>query len=288
MFVYGLFVRTKVVLAALIVGLLVVLLACGGSPTAATGTNPTLAPAETATNASPASDTPAATAPAQSALPTATPEATLVQATAPSPTAPPGTTAPPSGGNAALDIILDAMRAQMTAKTFRSVNISTASDGKVTTITTEYVAPDRIHMVTQMSNGATSEQIAVKGKGTWQLVKGKWTKSAFDLSTIAFEFLDPKNLDEMRKGIDIGQIQLVGADLLDGKPMLVYQYNLDINSTETGGSVIKGTSKIWIGATDSRAYKIEGDTDSLINKGKKVHSLITYEYDVPITIEVPA
>jgi hypothetical protein len=103
----------------------------------------------------------------------------------------------------------------------------------------------------------------------------------------AFAFLDPKNIDQMRTSINLGQIQLVGADLLDGKPMLVYQYTLDVKSAVSGSPDVKGTFKIWIGATDSRAYKIEGDTDSLVSAGSKVHMSITFEYDIPITIEPP-
>jgi hypothetical protein len=279
MFLYIPVAKTKVVLTMLIAGLLVALLACSGGSNATIAPNPTLAPAENPTSAPLSFDTPAATAAAaQSPAASDTPQATSI----------PATNAPPSGGNGALDVILNAQRAQMTAKSFRSHSVTTTGDGKTTTIITEYVAPDRLRLTTQASDGGTNDMIIIKGQGTWQLVNGKWTKSGFDLSTTAFLFLDPKNLEQLKQGIDIGQIQLVGADLLDGKPMFVYQYNIDLKSAGAGGTDLKGTYKIWIGATDSRAYKLEGDTDSIVSKGSKVHTLITFEYDVPLTIEPPA
>lgn len=250
-----------------------------GTPTT-NQTAPTAVVAATqATNAQSAT-APAATL-ATSAQPTAT---TAAPTEAPAATA---TNAPPASGSDAFNLIASALQAQLSSKSFRSTSVSTSGNGTSTTVI-EYVAPDRIHLIRTNSGAATpSETIAIKGKGSWQKTGGKWEKSPVDLSDIVFAFLDPKNLDQLKSTIDLGTVQFVGAELLGTTPTFVYQYDQDIKGAGAGGADLKGTYKVWVGATDHRVYKVEGDSDSATKAGAKIHTLVTYEYDLNIQIDQP-
>ncbi len=265
--------------------------ACSGSAATTNQTSPTLAPVgSTQETAVPA------TTQATNAQPTTAPAATQVTSAQPTQTSvvpaatvqAPTTTsnnAPPASGSSALDLIISAMQAQASAKTFRSTIVTTTDTGATSTTVTEYVAPDRVHMLRTSSAGPGSETITIKGQGTWQKINGKWTKSPVDLSAAAFAFLDPKLIDQMKASLNIGTIQLIGPELLGTTPTFVYQYNMDIKATDT--VEIKGAYKVWIGVTDHRVYKEEGDTESLTKPGAKTHTLIIYEYDINIQIQPP-
>ena len=155
-----------------------------------------------------------------------------------------------------------------------------SSDGKQTTITIEYVKPDRVRVI-QPDGG---EVIAIKGKGAWQKTGDKWQPMGTQAADMFFTFLEPAAIEEMLKLIQVDSVQLVGPELLDGKPVFVYTYKTKIQSA---GQPIEGSNKIWVGAVDGRAYRVETTSESLVNKGKQDHTLATYEYDVPLTIEAP-
>lgn len=107
------------------------------------------------------------------------------------------------------------------------------------------------------------------------------------MSAAVFAFLDPKTIDQLKTSLDIGTLQLIGPDLLGTTPTFVYQYNMDIKGVGGDGGDLKGSYKVWIGVTDHRVYKEEGDTDSLTKPGAKIHSTNTYEYDINIQIQAP-
>ena len=208
------------------------------------------------------------------------------QATA---TSAPATVAPttaasnaPASGTGALDLIASAMRAQASSKSFRSTVVTTPDGGKSTTTIIEYVAPDRIHMVRP-----TGETIVIKGQGTWEKVGGKWMKSPVDMSSTVFAFLDPSSIEQLKSSVSLGTVQLVGPALLGTTPTIVYKYDETLKGMAMDGSDLHGSYQIWVGATDQRVYKLEGDSDSPIKPGAKMHSLNTYEYDINIQIQPP-
>jgi hypothetical protein len=298
-------------------GLVLAVVGCGGAsgPTANQGA-PTSAPATNSQPTSaPSSNQPLTTA----AIPTTIVEATAVpteaagateaptqetapteaateqptQATAPTEAPTTGaapTTAPtanaPTGGSAAADIITDAQRAALSAKSYRSTTVTTTADGKTGTSVAEFVAPDRIHEVINTGGRVVTEIIVIRGQGMWQKQNGKWMKLPAQAGETFFRLFDPKFYEEVRKGINIGTVQLVGADVLNGKPTLVYSYTTELDAG-SNTTALKGSYKIWIGALDHRAYKIEGNSESLLVKGGKNHIVSTFEYDIPITIEPP-
>jgi hypothetical protein len=257
--------------------------ACSGGAATTNQTSPTSVPLPTqVTNAQ------SATIPAPTQVTSAQP--TQTSAAQPTTVPPPTATsnnAPPASGSGALDLIANAMQAQASAKSFRSTSVTTTETGATSTTVLEYVAPDRVHMLRSGSAGPGSETITIKGQGTWQKIKGTWTKSPVDLSAAAFAFLDPKLIDQVKSSVNIGTLQLIGPDLLGTTPTFVYQYNMDIKGVTADGGDLKGSYKVWIGVTDHRVYKEEGDTDSLTKPGAKTHTLITYEYDINIQIQPP-
>jgi hypothetical protein len=276
---------------SLVVGVLMLsVAACSGGAQTTNQNAPTSAPAS---NAQPttaptqaANAQPTATTVIQSAQPTTAPP-TQAATSQPATEAPTATNAPPASGANALDLIANAMRAQASAKSFRSTILTTDSDGTTSTTVIEYVAPDRVHFTRTSSSGQGSETIAIKGQGTWEKRNGKWIKSPVDLSAAAFAFLDPKVIDQLKSSVNIGSLHLVGPELLGTTPTLVYQYDESIKGAGANGGDLNGTYKIWIGLTDQRAYKIEGDSDSAVKAGAKTHTLVTYEYDINIQIQPP-
>ncbi len=275
--------RKQTILSMILSGyLLAALAACGatggGSPTAAAGpTSPVVAPLP-----APPTSTPAVTAPISAPSPTAAPtQAPTVAPTQPAPTAMP-TQAPVTAGNP-LDVIMNAQLAQLKVKAFRARTTITDANGTAITNTVEYVPPDRAHLI--QSNGM--ETIVIKGVGTYVKRGGTWALSPIDLSSSLFAQFDPKALEDLRNQIISQQVTLVGPDLLNGKPMLVYQYNTLVKGIGPGGSDIKGTSKLWVGATDGLPYRQEMVQDSVTTQGGKTNTVSTYEYDPSITIEKP-
>jgi hypothetical protein len=269
--------------------LLLSLAACSGGAQTTNQTSSTSAPASTAASTQATNAQPSATAVVQSAQPTSAQPTQAPPTEAPTAAATAAATknAPPASGANALDLIANAMQAQLSAKSFRSTIVT--SEGGQTTATTviEYVAPDRVHLTRTLPGAQGSETIVIKGQGTWEKTNGKWIKSPVDLSAVAFAFLDPKVIDQLKSSVNVGTLQLVGPDLIGTTPTFVYQYDESVKGIGAGGGDLNGTYKVWVGATDHRVYKLEGDSDSPAKAGAKIHTLATYEYDINIQIQPP-
>ncbi len=181
------------------------------------------------------------------------------------------------------DVILNSQRALLNVKAYRTRMTSTLASGRSSTTLIEFIQPDRVHMTL----GSGVEYIAIKSQGTWQKVNGVWSKSASDMGDTIFAFRDPKVIEELEKSIVVEQAKFIGPDLLDGKPMFVYQYGTALKGAGAGGSDLTGTYKLWVGVTDSLPYKLEGESDSVLTKGEKTKILTIYEYDPNIKIEKP-
>jgi hypothetical protein len=163
-----------------------------------------------------------------------------------------------------LDGLTKAARAMMETKSFRA-KMEGDYQGKSLVTNFEFVGPDRYHITI--------------GSGAWMKMGGKWAKLPMNLSGQVKSFRDPKFIEELSRD---AEVKFIGPDLLDGRPMLVYQYTLK-NSAGTAGTT---TSKMWVGPLDGlpRKSEIEGDV-----KGGKSRMVITwYDYNSDISIEPPA
>lgn len=139
--------------------------ACSSAPT--TGqTSPTLAPVgstqgTTAPAATEVTNAQATTAPEATQLTNTSPtQTTAAQATVVSSPTATSNNAPPASGSGALDLIENAMRAQASAKSFRSTIVTTNETGATSTTVLEYVAPDRVHMLRTNTAQAASRSLS--------------------------------------------------------------------------------------------------------------------------------
>lgn len=180
------------------------------------------------------------------------------------------------------DAMTKAMRAQLTAKSFRARIESTAGDGTSSNSVVEYAAPDRYHMTTEAKTGGQNvklEYLVVGGATYIKGPDGRWVRTPIDAGALIKGFRDPKMLDELKK---TANVKFVGRETLDGEPMLVYEYT----QTNPLGLKMKATSKTWLSATDGlpRKTETEGELD-----GKKTKTVVTLtDYNSDIKIEPPA
>jgi outer membrane lipoprotein-sorting protein len=184
----------------------------------------------------------------------------------------PGSATPAGTEANLLDTMTEAMKAQFAAKSFRA-RMESLSEGKNITATVEYVAPDRIHMISNVS------EMIVVGSNTYvKPVNGSWQKFPMDVNQIISSFRNPKMIEDLRNGTDA---RLVGTDTVDGVAVNVYQYTMKNPTGITGTSV----SKVWIATSDNLPRKME--TESEFNgKTSKTH-VTYYDYGADIKIEPP-
>jgi hypothetical protein len=182
-----------------------------------------------------------------------------------------------------VEVMTKAVRAQLDAKSYRARVTSTPANGASTNMLIEYSAPDRYRMTVEGPGGESGkgykmEYVIVGGATYIKMPNSGWVKSPIDASEMIKSFRDPKMIDELTKTVDM---KLVGADTLDGAPMLVYQYT----QNNPMGMKLKSTSKTWLSIADGLPRKTE--TDGEFN-GTKTKMLMTMsDYNADIKIEAP-
>lgn len=188
-----------------------------------------------------------------------------------------------SASDKPLDAMTKAIRAQLDAKSYRANVTSTVSDGTTNSMVIEYVAPDRYRMTSEAKPGGgksfTMEYVIVGGATYIKTPDGVWGKSPIDAGDMIKAFRDPKMLDELAKTADV---KYVGAETLDGEPVLVYQYT----QNNPMGVNLKSTSKTWLAVADGLPRKTESEGEF---NGQKTKTLVTISgYNSDIKIEAPA
>ena len=178
---------------------------------------------------------------------------------------------PLSSGMSPSDALAQAMRTQLSAKSYR-VRISSSPSPVQGETLVEYVAPDRIRM-----SNPLSEMVAVGNVTYTRQGDGPWQEAPINAGEIARTFRDPKLIDQLTTNYDI---RFVGQDTLDGAPMLVYEYT----PKGTAPSPKGGKTKVWINADDSLPRKVE--TQGVTNP--TVTTIIYSDYNSDIKIELPA
>ncbi|HEX8635764.1 MAG TPA: hypothetical protein VF703_16565 [Pyrinomonadaceae bacterium] len=182
-----------------------------------------------------------------------------------------------------LDVMTKAMRAQFDARSYRARVTSSTADGATNKILIEYAAPDRYRMTGEGQAGGAGkafkmEYVIVGGATYIKTPDGRWVKTPVDGGEMIKAFRDPKMLDELAKTADV---KFVGADTLDGAPMLVYQYT----QNNPMGMKLKSTAKTWLSVADGLPRQTE--TEGEFN-GRKSKTLITmFDYNADIKIDAP-
>jgi outer membrane lipoprotein-sorting protein len=182
-----------------------------------------------------------------------------------------------------LDVMTKAMRAQLDAKSYRANVTSSMSDGTTSSMLIEYAAPDRYRMTTEAKPGGGKsyqmEYVIVGGATYLKAPNGGWVRSPIDAGGMIKAFRDPKMLDELTKTADV---KYVGAETLDGEPVLVYQYT----QNNPMGMNLKSTSKTWLSVADGLPRKTESEGEF---NGQKTKTLVKMsDYNSDIKIEAPS
>jgi hypothetical protein len=105
-----------------------------------------------------------------------------------------------------------------------------------------------------------------------QNAKAQWRKlpsNSPEATGVTAALLAPK--ESLTSAIAAHNASLVGPDILDGKPMLVYQYTLN-----------GAPAKLWVGATDGLPYRNEG-----ISKTGAKTTLTISDYNAQIVLTPP-
>ncbi len=217
------------------------------------------APTPNANSNAPSNSANAPVVAAPTIAPTVAPTATTEPTPSPAPT-----TANPQ------ELLSKALSALNNVKTLR-LTVSGTTSGKSGTAVFDYVAPGSFH-VTQPDG---SEDIVIKDKGAYEKKGAKWSKIAIPITTLntIITSINPVAIiDKERLKLDQKTTPQLGADVINGRPMVTYQYN---NPQGHQGYV-----KFWYGVTDGLMYKFDGSDQT----GKATG---TIEYNVPITIAAP-
>jgi hypothetical protein len=263
----------RLLLVLLVVGALSACTQAAPAPSQ-TATEP---PATTAGATAEPTQAPEATA---TAAPTAAPAATETTAptTTPAPSPTPDLAANAPTGQAALDLLVQASKAQLAQAAFRATITGKDANGKDTALVIEYVKPDGFHLVT-----SEQEFIIVKDGTFMKAPNGKWQKSPVNVQGLISEVLNEQSIERLVKDLNYQDVKLVGADIIAGKPVWVYQYK---STSDIGGAKVATDTKTWIGIADKLPYRMESESDS--GSGAKSSMVGTYEYDESIKIVAPS
>ena len=173
------------------------------------------------------------------------------------------------------------MKWQENPKSYREHTMSSTSKGARKETTTEFIAPDRAHIINTQIEGQphVTEETFVIGNQVFQKSSdGQWTKTSAEKGDTP-PSIEKKMIDEIMKSTDV---KFVGMDPLDGVPMKLYQFT----TMNPRGFQLTVTGKAWISNTDGILRKIETEGDSA---GLKVKTTDVFsDYNSNIKIEAPA
>ncbi len=196
------------------------------------------------------------------ALPTATP---LPLMPTPVPPAPTTTSTNP------LAALTKAIRAWSSVKTFRArLTVPPVPPGQGQggggVVNIEVVMPDRFHMV-----GDGNEVILI-GSTTYRKINNQWQRGE---TFIPSPLVDPKVFEAFLAAIK-PDVKLLGPEVLDGTPTLVYELTTPLLPAKT--------SKFWIAVSDGLPRKYEETSaDNPLSKMTIIYS----DYNADITINPP-
>jgi hypothetical protein len=130
-------------------------------------------------------------------------------------------------------------------------------------------------------------EMIIVGDTAWMKLPTGWQKFG---SGIELDLTNPKKFEE-----SIGassESKLIGPDVFDGVPCLVYEYTTRFAPGGTAGQpgTVKPegtsesyTSKVWVATADKLPRKVEtGDPNSPART-----TIVYYDFDAPISIDPP-
>ena len=191
--------------------------------------------------------------------------------------------APPVGGDAQTTVA-NALQLRQSQPAYQVHTTATSSmGGKPTTDLREYVAPDRIHTV---SNG---KEMIIIGKVMYVKKGGEWQNMGTQMSDMTekmkkgVENMRPEDKANALKGLT-ADYKSLGDEMLDGTATATYELDSTMDTHVQGIGSITTITKYWIGKSDGLILKEETNGEEA---GIKVKSTKIYEYDTNIKIEAP-
>jgi hypothetical protein len=182
--------------------------------------------------------------------------------------------------------VVKAFQTLFTVPSYHLQTVGTDSDGKNSTVTMDYVSPDRYeikrHGDPAARSGSKKTDMISVGNDTWVKVEDQsWKKSPVKLSMVKDmqkEWLDKVNDKN-------SEVKSVGTEIIDGATMNVYQLTYNIKD-EDAEETYKGAGKVWVGAADHLLHKSETESQMSDNP-KPSRMTTTYDYKTDIKIESP-
>ncbi len=179
-----------------------------------------------------------------------------------------------------------AFTAQLAARSFRT-RLEYSVGGVGTHNDLEFVAPDRYH-VTVVGPASMGQEMIIIGKDKFARISGRpWQKTdmnvaAGTMATTLGDLTDQFHLEDVSKKMTkYDDVEFSGSEVLDGQPVVVYQFNLK----GTKGPI---PGKIWISTADNLPRKIVHEATSQTNSDRKMKLTTTYyDYNADIKIEPP-
>jgi hypothetical protein len=189
--------------------------------------------------------------------------------------------ATPAAGADARTALGEVFSGWVGVKTFRARLAGQSARPGATPIASEMevVLPDRFR-AKMATGGQNMEMVFISGTAYMKLGASPWIKAPtgapLDLST-----LDPKRFESDFRG-NVSNVRLVGPDVVEGTPTLVYTYDV---APAAGAPVKTGpvSSKIWVGVADRLPRRLE-----VTSPTGEVTNITYYDYNAPITVEAPA
>jgi hypothetical protein len=181
------------------------------------------------------------------------------------------------GDRDARQVILDAMRKQLTGGPFRS-ETTIESNGQTYTIQSAIVPPNRMQ-ATSSFGGTVTDVIIVEDK-MWTKVEDQWVESPGGGGPVT-QMMNEMVTNPDANGLQINNAQTAGTEDVNGTRAAVYTYD---SAYTTEGQTITSSGKMWIDTATDRSIKLEG-TGEFAGVQSKTTQVITY--DNSITIEPP-
>ena len=185
-----------------------------------------------------------------------------------------------NGSSDARTEVVKAYQSFLARPFYRVHTVDMTRNAANTAYTMDYVAPDRYEIKHEGDSDAKNSDIIGIGQETWFKHQDQpWKKSPVNIG--AMKDMQKSWLDKINDKNT--EVKLAGTESLDGAPMNVYQisYNIEDKEIET---TIKGTGKVWIGATDHLPHKSEINSQTEDNSQKLT---TTYDYNTAVKIEPP-
>ena len=181
------------------------------------------------------------------------------------------------GDSDARQVILDAMRKQLTGGPFRS-DTTIESNGQTYTIQSAIVPPNRMQ-ATSSFGGTVTDVIIVEDK-MWTKAGDQWVESPGGGGPVT-QMMNEMVTNPDANGLKIDNAQAAGTEDVNGINAAVYTYR---SAYTTEGQTITTSGKMWIDTATDRPIKLEG-AGEFAGVESKTTQVITY--DNSITIEPP-